>query len=158
MFPHISGLQNSTLSKSNIGILQSPLILLYLIYTRGYGYNTSHESIGKLLTYIIRVMQNIELAKSPYITIISPEKLVATIEKWIMTYQLSVNESPMVCSFILSVRIHSYFWDTFSYIARKHSFIMSGKVCIHCQEIQVKGLLTLITWYYLNPHCWNRLI
>ena len=37
--------------------------------------NPSNESLGKLLTKIIRVMQNFEFTTSPYITKITPEKL-----------------------------------------------------------------------------------
>ena len=43
--------------------------------------NPSHEYLGKPLTNIIRVMQNIELTTSPDSTTITPEKLGETIEQ-----------------------------------------------------------------------------
>ena len=49
-----------------MGILQSPSRQLYLIYTVVMGSNTSHNSLGKPLTNIIRVMLNIGCTTSPY--------------------------------------------------------------------------------------------
>ena len=43
--------------------------------------NPSHKSLGKTLTNIIRLMQNIELTTSLDSTIITPEKLWETIQK-----------------------------------------------------------------------------
>ena len=54
-------------------------------------YNPSHEYLGKILTKIIRVMQNIELTTSPDRTTITPEKIGATIYK--MDHKL-----PTICS------------------------------------------------------------
>ena len=59
--------------------------------------NPSHGSLGKLLTNIIILMPNIELTTSPERTTITPENLGATIDKWLMSYQLSVHDSTMVC-------------------------------------------------------------
>ena len=62
--------------------------------------NPYHESIGKPLTKIIIFMRNIEFTTSLDITTITPENIGATIDQIIMSYQLSVYESPMVCSVI----------------------------------------------------------
>ena len=69
-------------------------------------YNQQHEYLGKTLTNIIRVMQNILFATSPYRTIIKPEILGYPLSKWLVSSQISVNESPMVFLFISSVNIY----------------------------------------------------
>ena len=54
-------------------------------------YNPSDESLGKPLTNIIRVMQNIEFTISPDITKIIPENIGGKIEQ--MDHDL-----PKICS------------------------------------------------------------
>ena len=50
--------------------------------------NPSHKSFGKTLKKIIRIMQNIGFTTSLDSTTNTPEKIGATIEKWIVSYQL----------------------------------------------------------------------
>ena len=47
----------------------------------GVEYNPEHGSLGKTLTNIIRVMQNIGFTTSPEITTSAPENIGATIGK-----------------------------------------------------------------------------
>ena len=54
-------------------------------------YNPSHESLGKPLKNFIRVIQNIGFTISLKISIITPEKIGATIDK--MSHEL-----PIICS------------------------------------------------------------
>ena len=49
--------------------------------------------------------------------------------KWLIDYQLSISESPIVCSFIFSGHIHFY-----------------------CQNTHDSNRLTKLTWYHQNPH------
>ena len=53
-------------------------------------YNPPYESLGKTLTYIIRVMRNIGFTASPDISKSTPEKLGSTIDKM-------AHELPAIC-------------------------------------------------------------
>ena len=54
-------------------------------------YNPSHEFLGKTLTKIIRVMQNIVFTTSPDVTTITQENIGATIDQ-------VDHEFPTICS------------------------------------------------------------
>ena len=56
-------------------------------------YNPARKSLGNFLTKIIRVMQNIGFTTSQDSTTIAPENLGATVDKWIIISELSVQES-----------------------------------------------------------------
>ena len=71
----------SLLSKADIGILQSPLIIFYFISLVVVDSNPSHNYPGKPLKNIIRVVQNIGFPTSPDRTKITPENIGVTIEK-----------------------------------------------------------------------------
>ena len=53
-------------------------------------YNPPHEYLGKLLTNIIRVMQNIKFTISPDRTTVTPENIGENIEKM-------AHELPTIC-------------------------------------------------------------
>ena len=66
-------------------------------------------------------MENIGFATSPGITKTIPENIGEKFIKWLISSQISVHESPIFRSFILSLHVHFYCQDTFISIFRTHT-------------------------------------
>ena len=77
-------------------------------------YNSCHKSIGRTLTKIIRMTQNIGFTASPERTTITPENIGDTIEK--MDHEL-----PTICSGLSN--------GLFISIVRTYSCISSRNIC-----------------------------
>ena len=147
MFPQISGLENITFFKRRYGNLaitiKAGLFNIYqwlciIIHHTNYLINfwqipSEWCKILDSLNHQTSLQLNWKSLGQPFI-------------KWLTIYQISVNESPMLCSL--------YCQDTLISIVRTHSFIWSGHINLYCQNTyRMKSRTILIQPIMMDCNC-----